>query len=97
MVRRTEEGDLHMKNYEAMIDRARARADGLIGERALAQDKLAKARRAALGVAFERFVKTLAEDEQARLFGRLEAHAMPKDAKLIASHPLRPAVAAAVA
>lgn len=86
-----------MKDYETMIARARARADGLVGERALVQDRLAKARRAALGVAFERFVETLAQDKQVQLFGQLEAHATPKDAKLIASHPLRPTAAAATA
>jgi hypothetical protein len=83
-----------MKDFTAMIARSRARTDGLIGERAVAEERLAKARRVALGVAFERFVETLPKDEQARLFGQLEGHATPKEVKLIASHPLRPAVAA---
>jgi hypothetical protein len=86
-----------MRDYDAMIARARARTDVLVGERALAEDRLAKARRAALGAAFERFVATLQPVEQARLFDQLTPHATPKDAKLLASHPLRPAAAAPAA
>lgn len=78
-----------MKKYDELIANARARADRLVGERALREEKLAKARRVALGTAFERFAETLGQDERARLFDQLKAQAGTKDAELIGSHPLR--------